>query len=308
MRVPAVIVSFLVAAAGGADAAERQLSIADLSVTTWSNEAAKGAQPVIVFSHGLHGCATQSRFLMEAFASAGYLVFAPNHRDAACGGQRSKGRSTSAAGPPLGRPAEWTSATYRDRADDITRLIDALRSDDRFRTRANWRRLALAGHSLGGYTVLGLGGAWPDWKLAGVKAILALSPYSQPFETKHTLGSVSVPIMYQGGTRDVGITPSVRKPQGSYDQSPAPKYFVEFTAAGHFAWTNLTSTSHDSITAYSVAFMNHYVKGEAADPVLTHARADVAVLRYVSELGLSGPGTTSGRDSAPARARGRRGR
>jgi hypothetical protein len=27
-----------------------------------------GGLPVIVFSHGFHGCATQSRFLMEAFA------------------------------------------------------------------------------------------------------------------------------------------------------------------------------------------------------------------------------------------------
>ncbi len=308
MKFPGVVISFLFAAVGTAGAAEQQLQIAGLSVTMWSSEAARGSQPVIIFSHGLHSCATQSRFLMEAFATAGYLVFAPNHRDAACGGQGSRGRSTGAASAPLGRPSQWTSATYRDRADDITRVIDALRGDDRFRTRANWTRLALAGHSLGGYTVLGLGGAWPDWKIAGVKAILALSPYSQPFETQHTLGGVSAPVMYQGGTRDVGITPSVRKPQGSYDQSPAPKYFVEFNSAGHLAWTNLTSTSHESIAAYSVAFMNHYVKGQAPDPVLTHARADVTVLRYASELGLSGAGTASGREGSPDQPRGARGR
>ena len=32
----------------------------------------------------------------------------------------------------------------------------------------------LAGHSLGGYTVLALAGAWPSWKLANVRAVLAL--------------------------------------------------------------------------------------------------------------------------------------
>src|SRR5262249_30759526 len=206
-------------------------------------------------------------------------------RDAVCGGRGSRGGPRSAADAPFGRPSQWTAATYRDRANDITRLIDTLRNDERFRSRANWTRLALAGHSLGGYTVLGLGGAWPEWKLSGVKAILALSPYSEPFETHHTLGGVSAPVMYQGGTLDVGITPSIRKPRGSYEQSQAPKYFVEFAKAGHLAWTNLTATAHDSIVAYSVAFMNHYVKGQAPDPVLTHARADVAGLRYASELG-----------------------
>jgi len=102
-------------------------------------------------------------------------------------------------------------------------------------------------------------------------------------------------VMYQGGTRDLGVTPWVSKPQGAYDQSPAPKYFVEFDKAGHAAWTNLTSTAHDGIVAYSLAFMNHYVKGQAPDPVLTHARAGVTALRYASELGLSGARTTTAR-------------
>jgi hypothetical protein len=33
--------------------------------------------------------------------------------------------------------------------------------------------------------------------------------------------------------------------------------------------------------------MNHYVKGEPAESVLTHALSDVAALRYASELGNS---------------------
>jgi len=284
-RTFAVALSFTMAVAIAVSAAgsEYQVKIGGLSVTMWArNPDSPLTHPVIIFSHGLHGCATQSRFLMEAFASAGYLVFAPNHRDAACGPRG--GRGTQAAAP-LGRPETWTSATYRDRADDIFTLLNALKSDARYRLLGDWTRVALAGHSLGGYTVLGLGGAWPDLKLQGVKAILALSPYSQPFEVKHTLGGVSAPVMYQGGTRDVGITPVVRKWQGSYDQSPAPKYFVEFDKAGHFAWTNLSATAHKDIAAYSVAFMDRYVKGDPADPVLTTARADVTVLRYDSELG-----------------------
>src|SRR5437764_13321994 len=65
-------------------AAEQNITIAGLQVTVWGS-GADGAvrKTVIIFSHGFHGCATQLRFLMEAFASAGNLVFAPNHKDAA---------------------------------------------------------------------------------------------------------------------------------------------------------------------------------------------------------------------------------
>jgi hypothetical protein len=64
-------------------AAEERLSIAGLDVMVWEpDETTPTALPVVVFSHDFHGCATQSRFLMTTLASAGYLVVAPNHRDA----------------------------------------------------------------------------------------------------------------------------------------------------------------------------------------------------------------------------------
>jgi Platelet-activating factor acetylhydrolase, isoform II len=68
-------------------AAEARLSIVGLDVMVWKpDETAPAAPPIVVFSHGFHGCATQSRFLVIALASAGYLVVAPNHRDAICNG------------------------------------------------------------------------------------------------------------------------------------------------------------------------------------------------------------------------------
>jgi predicted dienelactone hydrolase len=230
---------------------------------------------------------------MEAFAHAGYLVLAPNHRDATCNG----GEATWRGKPeqPLGQPGGWNDSTYRDRADDIRRLLDALRTDDRFRTRIDWNRVGLAGHSLGGYTVVGLAGGWSSWRLSGIKAVLALSPYAQPFTQHRTLSGLSVPVMYQGGTRDLGVTPSLQKSMGAYDLSPEPKYYVEFNRAGHFAWTNISPTAHESIAAYSLAFMNHYVKGDAASGLLTQKRSDVVVLRYQSELGRSGEERRSSR-------------
>jgi predicted dienelactone hydrolase len=216
-------------------------------------------------------------------AKAGYLVFAPNHRDATCDGGGAKWRDPPEA--KFGHAEAWSDAIYRDRADDIRRLLDALRADEHWNPQADWKRLGLAGHSLGGYTVLGMGGAWRSWKLEGVKAVLALSPYDQPFIAKKTLGGLAAPVMYQGGTRDLGITPSVRKPGGGYDQSPTPKYFVEFEGAGHVAWSDFPSESHAAIIAYSLAFLDRYVRDKPADPLLTRKSPGVAELRYASELG-----------------------
>jgi predicted dienelactone hydrolase len=269
---------------GAVQAGQGSVSLAGMNVTVWSQSAEQNLkQPVIIFSHGFHGCATQSRFLMDALASAGYLIFAPNHRDATCNG----GNASWLGRPeiPFRDPAAWNETSYRDRADDVRRLVHAIESDTRFHTRADLSHLGLAGHSLGGYTVLGLGGGWPSWRLTGTKAVLALSPYSQPFVLHHTLAGLSAPIMYQGGTRDFGVTPALQKTAGAYDQSPEPKYYVEFDKAGHFAWTNIGITARKEIIAYSLAFMSHYVKGEPAAPLLTKPTPGMAVVRYASAIG-----------------------
>jgi pimeloyl-ACP methyl ester carboxylesterase len=271
-----------------AHSAEQTVSLAGMDVTVWSQEADKGIkQPVIIFSHGFHGCATQSRFLMEAFASAGYIIFAPNHRDATCHGGKAKWIDRPQA--PFRKPQKWNETSFLDRAEDIRRLIEAIRTDDRFRERVDWSRLGLAGHSLGGYTVLALGGAWPGWKLSNVKAVLALSPYTQPFLLHDTLAGLSAPVMYQGGTWDYGITPALHKSMGAYDRSPEPKYYVEFDRMGHFAWADVgRRKARKAIIAYSLTFMNYYVKGEPPAPSLTQVMPGVALFRYASELGNSG--------------------
>ena len=112
-----IAVTFLLSFAT-AQASEQTVKLAGLEVTVWSKETEKAVkQPIIIFSHGFHGCATQSRFLMEAFAAAGYIVFAPNHRDAVCNG--GKASVYSRAAKPLRKPETWNNTSYRDRAEDI---------------------------------------------------------------------------------------------------------------------------------------------------------------------------------------------
>src|SRR5262249_47379183 len=98
-------------------------TIAGLSVAVWMPaDSVKRPMPLIVFSHGYRGCDTQSSFLMRALADHGYLVVAPNHRDASCG------HLARARGPQerFGRPEAWTEHSFEDRRNDMTALIDAM--------------------------------------------------------------------------------------------------------------------------------------------------------------------------------------
>jgi hypothetical protein len=64
-----------------------------------------------------------------------------------------------------------------------------------------------------------------------------------------------------------------------------PKYFVEFANAGHMAWTDIGLARREGIVAYSLAFLDHTLKGAPAEPVLTQIQPGVTALRYDSELG-----------------------
>jgi len=257
--------------------AQERVTLGGRETFVW-RPASSGARrvPIVVFSHGFGGCATQSRFLTQALAARGYFVVAPNHKDATCGRR-------GAVAPPeeaFGKPGRWTAATFIGRRDDVRAVLAALRDSTQLRGRLDFERVGLAGHSLGGYTVVGLAGGWSSWKLDGVKAVLALSPYVEPFLAHHTLGSVAVPVMYQGGTVDFGITPSVKRPRGAYDETPAPKYFVDLSGAGHMAWTNVRAAAHETILNYAIPFFDRYVRNEKAADRLTVKAAGVALLRF----------------------------
>jgi predicted dienelactone hydrolase len=256
-------------------------------------------QPLLLFSHGYGGCATQSSFLMQALATDGFWVFAPDHDDARCAGAHADDGAFSLR--QFFEPETWNDTNYIDRRDNLVDLLNTLRQDARFSGRIDFSRIGLLGHSLGGYTVLGLAGAWPSWRMPGVKAVLALSPYSQPFNIRHTIADVRVPVMFQGGTRDFGITPAIGKGAGSYEQANPPKYFVEFRGAGHFAWTDLNRRYAASIAAYSVAFFERYLKGSSRNGDLVRPRDDVSRLSYESELGASAAADPA-QDMAQSRA------
>jgi len=239
-----------------------KVQIGGLKLAVWRPKNQEGQAPLVIFSHGFKGVNTQTVFLMKALAAAGYLVMAPNHKDATTGGNMSDKPDED-----FKKAGTWSAATYKDRGDDIKHLLAALHKDHEWNAKIDWSKVALAGHSLGGYTALACAGAWPSWKLPEVKAVLALSPYAQPFVLHGSLDKLGVPVMYQGGTMDVGITPFVKRPGGAFSKTSSPAYFVEFSKAGHFFWTgfNRDVSKQELIDRYCLAFLNKYLRGESTE-------------------------------------------
>jgi predicted dienelactone hydrolase len=238
--------------------------IAGREVSIWEdNSEMSGGKPLLIFSHGFKGCSTQSTTIMKAIAHSGFIVIAPNHLDASCNKEK---KSTSNA-PSFSKPDQWNDSTYKNRGDDIREILAELKVDPMWSKKINFSQVALSGHSLGGYTVLALAGGWKSWKLPDIKAVIAFSPYSLPLINQKSISDIDIPIMFQGGTRDLLITPHLKKSGGAFDQSKSPAYFIEFQEAGHFYWTDINKKNGDVISNYCISFLKrHVLEDRATNP------------------------------------------
>ena len=104
--------------------------------------AAKGEHPLVVLSHGNGGSWINQTWLASALAHQGYIVAAVNHP-----GTTSRDRSPQAAAQLWQRPV------------DLSRAIDALTAQPEKFGAVAQNRIAVIGHSLGGWTALEAGGA-----------------------------------------------------------------------------------------------------------------------------------------------------
>lgn len=235
--------------------------------------AVQAQHPLILFSHGFFGKADQTIFLMEAWARQGYIVAALDHADAMTQKKRKP------VWPNFANPKSWSDQKFLDRREDVAALLNYLlqedeREDSFLHRRIDRKAIGAAGHSLGGYTVLGMVGGWESWRDERIQAALLLSPYASPYIEHDRLSDVKTPIMLQGGTLDFGITPFLPK---VYDRLDAPKYYLVLKNETHFGWTNLVSLGKTTtecaksgnpalVTEYSTAFFDRHLKrAEKAD-------------------------------------------
>lgn len=263
-----ILMALLLIYAQPAMAQDKKVKLRQPHVEIWlppDFQAQEGPWPLIIFSHGFGGCAMQSRFLTSYLADQGYIVAAPDHADAACdkyGGKLPQGLTGTKAWPerPFRYPEKWDDTTEADRKDDVLFALSSLLDDRKYAPFIDRERMGLMGYSLGGYTVLGIAGAWPAWKDTRFKAVLAFSPFISPYVAHDTLKRISLPVMYQGGTKDEDVTPVLKS--RAFAATPAPKYFVELDGAGHFAWTDQDLDYQAVIQRIALDYFGKYLKGE----------------------------------------------
>ena len=246
------------------------------SVAADAPPAACARVPLVLFSHGWGGCARQSLFLTEELARHGYVVAAPDHADAVCGiGADELNLGKLRIDQSFFDPASWNDRSQIGRLHDLRAVIRVVASDPQLAPIVDTSRIGAVGHSLGGYTVLGMAGGWPAWKTPQVKAVLALSPYVLPFLGQGTLSRLQVPVMYQGASLDWGLTTSLEGPQGAYAVTAPPRFFVKLNGGTHFEWTNLVCAGTPDVATclaarpnaalinrYGIAFLDLFLKGK----------------------------------------------
>ena len=263
------------------------------SVAAGAAPAECGAAPLVVFSHGLGGCGVQSVFFTEELARHGYVVAAPDHRDAWCttDGPRGSVRNVR-PDASFSAPDAWSERSHADRRKDLEDAIAAVAADRDLGPIADTARIGAVGHSLGGYTVVGLAGGWAGWKDERVVAVLAMSPYLAPYAVRGRLGALGVPVMLQGAEWDWGLTPAMEGEHGAYAALRAPKYFVKLKGGTHFEWTNLACLGEVGtlaclhrrpnvlwLTRFGIGFLDRHLKDKPSPLLDGGSRAVAAYAR-----------------------------
>jgi predicted dienelactone hydrolase len=265
-----------------------------------------GPYPFLVFSHGYGGSGLSAVFFTEALASRGWIAACPDHhdRDSAVRirtGQKKyfnrreflqHAREISAAGP-------GDRGKYLYRLDEMRLVIDGVLASGPFGKRIDRDRIAVGGHSLGGFTALGLSGTIKERHDPRIKAILLFSTGAGSYLFREDeLAAVRIPSMLFMGEREKsqlrGSRTMSELSARIYRNVSSPKYFLEVKGGSHFSFNNSFSDNPLSkllsgteeqfgvIRRYSIAFLEEYAAGRKAsghilernDPLLTRCDTD----------------------------------
>jgi predicted dienelactone hydrolase len=223
-----------------------------------------GPFPVVVFSHGNCGFPEQSTFLTALLATRRYVVIAPSHPQSTifdcAGGTANTVRSA------VERPSEAIHVLDQLLAAGQTpgSAFDGLLDET---------RLAMSGHSFGGFTTYHV--ATSDPRFAVAVLLAPAVPLTNPV--------VTIPTLTMFGTDDTFVP--LQPIRDRFAAAAPPKYLVEIAHAGHFAFSNgcfpgvpdcvypetlSQEEAHPVVLRWVVPFLEAHLRGTARlDALLT---------------------------------------
>ena len=191
--------------------------------------------PLVLLSHGMRGGRYDLSWVAEALAAEGILAIAVDH-----------------PGSDEASFDEKQAAKLWVRADTLSHVLDGILQSARFGGLIEPRHIAAVGHSLGGSTVLVLGGArlnadlfaenFPEaapadtgsWYDPRVRGVAALAPGTGPSFAQEGVAQVRVPTLIYSGSAD-WVTPESTN-AGYFAKYIPGAQWHSFLHAGHYTF------------------------------------------------------------------------
>lgn len=238
---------------------------ADQPVNSAPPDTKDGPYPLILFSHGLGARGVAYENVLEAWASAGYVVAAPDYP---------LSNTNAPGGAQFGRAVADTKNQPADATFVINQVVKLDKQKQGLGGIIDSKRLGASGHSLGGITTYGLtySSCCNDKR---IKAAIPMSGIIGVVDGQENyFQGAATPLLAVHGNAD-GTVPYPADMNGFAKAKP-PKYFLTFIGAGHVTpFLGGDNPSAMALKQSTIDFFNRYLKDDKA--ALDKLRTDANV-------------------------------